>query len=83
MMSCLPYIILYKTCDPGARPFFTPGSLFEKNLVEVHLVMLNTKNQGSWPCGFRQEVFSHFLYISLCKTCDPLGGAISGPRSII
>ena len=23
------------------------------------------------------------LKLSLCKTCDPLGGAISGPRSII
>ena len=28
--SGLPYIILYKTCDPGAGPFLTPGSLFEQ-----------------------------------------------------
>ena len=28
--SCLPYIILHKTCDLGAGPFVTPGSLFEQ-----------------------------------------------------
>ena len=33
MMPCLPYIILYKTCDLGAGPFLTPGSLFEKNFT--------------------------------------------------
>ena len=27
-MSCLPYIILYNTCDPWAVSFLTPGSLF-------------------------------------------------------
>ena len=27
---CLPYIILYKTCDPGAGPFLTRGALFEQ-----------------------------------------------------
>ena len=26
--------------------------------------MLQTKYQGSRPCGIRQEDFSHFLYIS-------------------
>ena len=30
-----------------------------------------------------KKIFSHFAYISLCKTCDPLGGAISSPRVII
>ena len=28
--SCHPYIILYKTCDPGAGPFLTPVALFEQ-----------------------------------------------------
>ena len=47
-------------------------------------MMLHTKYQGSRPCGFRQEDFVHVApYISLCKTCDPRGGAIFGPRAII
>ena len=37
-------------------------------------MMLYTKYQGSRPCGFRQEDFSRFPYISLCKICDPGGG---------
>ena len=31
---------------------------------------LNTKYQGFRPCGFRQEDFFTFPYISLCKTCE-------------
>ena len=37
-------------------------------------MMLHIKYQGSRPCGFRQEIFSCFPYISLCKTCDSRGG---------
>ena len=44
-------------------------------------MMLHTKYQGSRPFGFRPEDFSHFPYISLCKTCDLRGGAIFGPRA--
>ena len=29
--SHFPNISLYKTCDPGAEPFFAPGVLFEHN----------------------------------------------------
>ena len=29
-----------------------------------------------------KKIFSHFLYISLCKTCDPLVGTIFGPRGL-
>ena len=36
--------------------------------------MLNTKYQGSWPYGFRQEdFFNVFPYISLCEQCDSGG----------
>ena len=42
--------------------------------------MIHTKYQCSMPCGFRQEYFSHYPYISLCKTCDPGGGTIFGPN---
>ena len=46
--------------------------------------MLHTKYQGSRPCGFRHEVFfSRFPYKSLCKTFDPQGVNIFGPRGII
>ena len=53
--TCFPYIMLYiKHVTPGAGPFLTPQAL-----VEVHLVMLNTKYQGSRLCGFRQENYFH------------------------
>ena len=45
-------------------------------LVEVYLVMLHAKYQGSWPCGFRQEDFSCVPYISLYKA-----GAFFAPRA--
>ena len=35
-------------------------------------MMLQNKYQGSRPCGFRQEYFSRFPLISLCKTFDHL-----------
>ena len=38
--------------------------------------MLQTKYQESRPCGYKQEGFLCFPYISLCKTCDPRGGPI-------
>ena len=44
--------------------------------------MLYTKYQGSKPNGFRQEDFHVFPYISLCKTFDPWGIPIFGPRCI-
>ena len=46
-------------------------------------MMLHTKYQGSMPCDFRQEYFSPFFYLSLCKISDPQGEAIFGPRGII
>ena len=53
----------------------------QTNLVDVHLIMLPTKYQGA--CGFRQDFFSCFPYISLHKTCDSLGGAFFRPRGKI
>ena len=44
--------------------------------------MLHTKYQGSRPSDFRQDFFC-FPDISLCKTYDPWGGAIFGPRGMI
>ena len=46
--------------------------------------MLHTKYQRPRPCTFRHEIFFKvFSCISLCKTCQPWGGAIFGPRVII
>ena len=42
-------------------------------------MMLQTKYQGSRPCGFRQESFSRFPYISLCKTSRPRAYPFSAP----
>ena len=45
---------------------------------------LHTNYKGSRPNGFRQEdFFSCFPILSQCKTCDPMGGPIFGPRGII
>ena len=43
----------------------------------------DAKYKGSMPCSFRQDFFHIFPIISLCKTCDPWGRAILGPRSFI
>ena len=42
-------------------------------------MMLHTKYQDSRPNGFRQEYFSCFSYISLCKACGPRAGPLSAP----
>ena len=39
-------------------------------------MMLHTKYQGLRPCGLRQDNFSCFPCIGLCKTCDPQGEPI-------
>ena len=44
-------------------------------------MMLHINYQGSRPCGFRQEDFSSFSYISKCKTFNPPGGASFVPRT--
>ena len=55
---------------PGAS-LFGPRDIISTNLVEVYLVMLHMKYQGSMLYGFRQEDFIHvYPYISLCKTCE-------------
>ena len=41
---------------PMGGTIFDPRGIIWSNLVEVHLVMLNTKYQGSLPCGFRHRV---------------------------
>ena len=42
-------------------------------------MMPNIKALG--PVVSDKKIFSHILYISLCKTCDPQGGSIFGPRA--
>ena len=44
-------------------------------------MMLHTKYEKSRPSSFRQEDFSRFHFINLCKTIDPQGGIV-GPRAI-
>ena len=34
------------------------------------------------PVVSDKKIFSHFPYMNLCKTCDPRGGGIFGPRGI-
>ena len=57
-----------KPVTPEAGPK-GPRAIIRTNLVEVYLMILHTKYQGSMPCGTRQEDFFHVApYISLCKT---------------
>ena len=44
--------------------------------------MLHTKYQGFTPCGFWQEEFLRFSYITFCKTDQPPNEAFY-PRGII
>ena len=76
------YKPMYNICPHGGAISGPRGTIWT-NLLEFHKVMLNNKYQGFRPCGFRQEDFFTFPYISLCKTRDPLGEAIFGPRAII
>ena len=43
---------------------------------------LCTKYQRPRPSVSDKKIFKGFLYISLCKICQPHGGAIFGPRAI-
>ena len=70
LMFCLINIGQCKTHDPWVG-LFGPRDIISTNLVEVYLVMLHMKYQGSRTYGFRQEDFFHvYPYISLCKTCE-------------
>ena len=46
-------------------------------------MILHTKYQNSGPSGFRQEDFLCFPNIGLCKSCDPPGWGLFGPRDKI
>ena len=50
-----------KHATPGWAHFLPPT-----NVVQVHLMMLNTKYQGSRKYGCRQDLFHICPYISLC-----------------
>ena len=82
----LPYISLCKTCDPRGGFIFGPRSQ-DYNLKKLGRGPLGDATyqyQGYRPFGFRQEDFFTFsLYKPICKTCDPQGQAIFGPRALI
>ena len=67
---------------PGCGHFWPGGHNLNK-LSRGPYVILHTKYQSSWLCGFRDEDFLRFSDITLCKTYKPRGGAIFGPRVII
>ena len=67
----LHYISLFKHVTPGAGPFWSEGYNLNNLGKALGLKVLDKK------------FFSCFPYISLCKTSDPRGGAIFGPRGII
>ena len=40
---------------------------------------IHTKHQSSRLCGFREEEFLRFSYITLCRSDKPWGGAVFWP----
>ena len=75
-------LILYKPETPAARPFFWAQGKICTNLVEVDLGCY-IPNIKALDLVVSDKIFSGFPFICLCKTCDPQGGAIFGPRGII
>ena len=70
-------------CDPCSGPIIGPhghnlnklgrGPLGDATYhIKALVLVVSDKN-----------ILSYFPYISLCKTCDPWGGAIFGFKSII
>ena len=56
-----PYISLCKTFDPQDRPIFSSSKILCIILVEVHLVMLLTKYQGSRSVVSDKKIFKVFI----------------------
>ena len=57
---CFPCNSLCKTWRPRGGVIFGPRGIIWTNLVDVYLVILHTKYQGSRPYGFRREAFFMF-----------------------
>ena len=75
--------MLISLVEPGASLSWPQGHYLKK-LGRGPLGDATYQYQGCKHYGFRQEDFFYvFPYIGLCKTCDPWGGAVSGPRDII
>ena len=60
-----------------------PRDMIYAILVGVYYTMLHAKYLSSRVYTSFEEVFLSFLYISLCKKCDPWGGANLDSRDII
>ena len=73
--SCFHYIIVCKTYDPRAEPFWPHGHNLNI-LVRGPLGDVTYKYYGFRPCAFGQED----LFMFSCKTCDPWGGPIFCPQ---
>ena len=78
-----PYISLCKKCDPWGGANLEPRDMIYAILVGVHKTMLHAKYLSSRVYTLFEEDFLSFPYISLCKICDPWGGANLDPRDMI
>ena len=78
-----PYISLCKKCDPWGGANLEPRDIIYAILVGVHKTMLHAKYLSSRVYTLLEEDFLSFPYISLCKKCDPWGGANLEPRDMI
>ena len=64
------FVPMLELVDPEEGRIFTPGSLFEKNLVKVLQETLHTKYQISAPYDSNLKDLTSFCYV---QTFDPQG----------
>ena len=79
----LPILVYVKHVTPGVGSFLPQGHYSNKLVrgLQGDATYQISKLQDLW---FQTRRFFHVSpYISLCKTCDPRGGAIFGLSSII
>ena len=69
--------------DTWGKPFLAPRAFLNK-LGRGPLGDATYQISRLYGLWFQTTRFFHvFRYIGLCKTCDPWGGAIFGPKDII
>ena len=61
IFSCLPYIILYKTCDPGVGPFFDPSGINLNNIGRGPLGDTKYQISGLLAPWFQTRRFFHIF----------------------
>ena len=65
--------------DPRGGAIFDPRGMVGRIYKQDHYILLHTKYERSWPCGFREDYFC----FSQCKSMganDPVAGPFLTPK---